>query len=76
MTDHELLIEIYGHMKIMNSEMGDLTIQMAVMNNRVEMLERWFWIFVVAVVGAIVTSVWNLIKHNNLMKNIENGKKK
>jgi len=73
MTDHELLLEIYNHVKVINSEMGDLATQVAVMNSRVEMLEKWFWIFVIAVVGAIVTSLWNIVKHNNLQREIKNG---
>ena len=76
MSDHELLIEIYNHIKVLNSEQGQMVTQLAVMNQRVAMLEQWFWIFVVAVVGAIVTSLWNLIKHNNLKREIDcNGKK-
>lgn len=78
MSDHELLLEIYNHIKVLNSEQGQMVTQLAVLNNRVEMLEKWFWMFAAVVAGAIVTTVINYVRHSNLKREVEdnNGRKK
>jgi hypothetical protein len=67
-------MEIYKHIQILNTEQSQTVTQLAVLNNRVEMLEKWFWLFAVIVVGALVTAIANYVRHGNLEKDI--GRKK
>jgi len=75
MSDHEIILKILTHVEKMNAEMGDLATQLAVLNNRVEMLEKWFWLIVGAVIVAMVTTIWNIIKHDRLQRTINGDRK-
>jgi len=76
MTDHEILLKVLIHTEKMNDELNGVLTQLAVLNNRVEMLEQWFWIFAGVVATAVIASIWNWNRHSNLKREIENGRKR
>ena len=66
MTDHEILLKMFDHLTIINSEMGAVQAELAMI--------KWFLGIVVATsIGALLSSVYNLVLHQK--NNQRNNKK-
>lgn len=68
MSDHELLLEIYKHVQIMNGEFGDLCVKVAVLESQMDDMRQLMWIIVGAVVATLVSLIIGGIIINNKVK--------
>ena len=52
------------HITVLNDEYGKIAVSMAILQERVDWLVRFFWIVATASIGALITNIWQLIKMN------------
>jgi len=66
MTD-PVIAEILGHIAKLNDEFGQISIDIAVLKERVEMLYKFFWLIVSISIATLLTNFYQIkkMKDNN-----------
>jgi len=67
MLDQQIINEIQKSITILNEHSGDLTTGLAVLQERVDWLCKFFWIVVTASIGGLIANVYQifLMRKNN-----------
>ena len=65
--DEQLIINALKHIEIINSELGDIKVNIAILQTQTAMLLKWFWLIASAVIGIVILQVAQLLqmKKNN-----------
>lgn len=54
--------EIMRHVTVLNDEYGKIAVSVAILQERVDWLCKFFWLIAMASVGAFATNIWQLVK--------------
>lgn len=58
----ELTKENAKHIAVLNSEFGKISVDLAVLVERVDWIYKILWVIITASIGAFITNIWQLIK--------------
>jgi len=58
MTDQEIIKEL-------STQISNLTTTVAILQERLDWIVRFFWILTTATIGTFVTNIWQLFKFKN-----------
>lgn len=73
MIDSETLNQIMQHIATLNDDYTKISISLAILTERVEWLCKFFWLIVAAVIGMLVSQLYQIrLMHKNGKQNNKN----
>lgn len=65
--DEQLIIEALKHIEVINSELGGIQVDIAILQTQVATLLKWHWMVVTGVIGIVILQAAQLLqmKKNN-----------
>jgi len=58
----KMIGEIMKHITVLNDEYRKIAISVAILQERVDWLVKFFWLIAAASIGAFTTNVWQIVK--------------
>lgn len=60
--DEQLIIKAFEHIEVINGEIGNIEVNIAVLQTQIATLLRWHWLVVTSVVGIVIIQAAQLVQ--------------